>query len=58
MVNLESYTRVKRELWKGKWMNIPSEKRVKIFNKFKDTNNVHDIPIPKRQSLRETKEIK
>lgn len=57
MVKLKSYTLVKRELWKGKWMNIQSENTMKIlFNKFKDTNNVHDIPTPKRQSLEDTKE--
>ena len=49
---LESYTLLRRHLQNQRWENIPSEKTVRsIFQKFKDTGSVHDLPKSGRPSL-------
>ena len=52
IAKLESYTLLKRYLQSQGWDNIPSEKTVRqVFQKFKDTGNVHDLPKSGRPSL-------
>ena len=49
---LESYILLRRHLQNQRWENIPSEKTVRrIFQKFKDTECVHDLPKSGRPSL-------